>query len=123
MASPDQGSGRNEALTAPFDPESATEEFAKVLHSYQIRYVTGDRYAGEWVAQAFLKRRVTYKQSELPKSGLYVDFLPKLNSRTISIPDIPRLVNQIAALERRTSRDGKDSMTIRQERTTTWQTS
>jgi hypothetical protein len=68
--------------------QSATAEFVKLLQSYSIRYMTGDRYAGEWVAQAFSERHVTYKQSELPKSGLYIDFLPKLNSRTISIPDI-----------------------------------
>ncbi len=46
----------------------------------------------------------------MPKSGLYLDFLLKLNSRTIRLVDNARLVNQIAALERRTSRGGKDSI-------------
>jgi hypothetical protein len=46
----------------------------------------------------------------VPKSGLYLDFLPKLHSRTIRLVDNARLVNQIAALERRTSRGGKDSI-------------
>jgi hypothetical protein len=67
-------------------------------------------YAGEWVRQSFEKRSITYTASELPKSGLYVDFLPKLNSKMIRLVDNPRLVNQIAALERRTSRGGKDSV-------------
>jgi hypothetical protein len=48
--------------------------------------------------------------SDLPKSGLYLDLLPKLNSRMIRLVDNPRLVNQIAALERRTARGGKDSI-------------
>jgi uncharacterized protein (DUF488 family) len=39
-----------------------------------------------------------------------VDLLPKLNSKTIHIPDNPRLVNQIAALERRTARGGRDTI-------------
>lgn len=97
-------------IPAPFDPESATEEFAKVLKSYGVRQVTGDRYAGEWVRQSFQKRGVTYTPSELPKSALYVDLLPKLNARAIRLVDNPRLVNQLAALERRTSRGGKDSI-------------
>jgi hypothetical protein len=97
-------------IPAPFDPESATEEFAKLLKSYSITGVTGDRYAGQWCAQAFQKRGITYTPSEVPKSGLYLDFLPKLNSRTIRLVDNARLVNQIAALERRTSRGGKDTI-------------
>lgn len=97
-------------ILAPFDPESATEEFVGVLKSYQITRVTGDRYAGQWCAQAFQKRGITYVASEVPKSGLYIDLLPKLNSKTIYIPDIPRLVNQIASLERRTARGGRDSI-------------
>jgi hypothetical protein len=49
----------------------------------------------------------------VPKSGLYIDFLhidflPKLNSKMIRLVDNPRVVNQIAALERRTARGGKD---------------
>ena len=97
-------------IAAPFDPESATEEFAKLLKSYGISRVTGDRYAGQWCAQAFQKRGITYEPCDTPKSGLYVDLLPKLNSKTIRLPDIPKLVNQIAALERPTSRGGKDSI-------------
>jgi hypothetical protein len=57
-------------IVAPFDPESATKEFVKLLHSYGLNRVTGDRYAGEWVRQSFEKLRVTYSLSELPKSGL-----------------------------------------------------
>jgi hypothetical protein len=97
-------------ILAPFDPESATDEFARVLKSYSIAAVTGDRYAGQWCAQAFQKRGITYHHSDTPKSGLYLDFLPKLNSKTIRIVDNERVVSQIAALERRTSRGGRDSI-------------
>lgn len=97
-------------IVAPFAPESATDEFARLLRSYGITRVTGDRYAGEWVRQSFEKRQITYFHSEMPKSALYVDLLPKLNSKTIRLVDNARLVNQLAALERRTSRGGKDSI-------------
>jgi hypothetical protein len=31
-------------IVAPFDPDSATEEFAEVPRSYGLRHVTGDRW-------------------------------------------------------------------------------
>jgi hypothetical protein len=97
-------------IVAPFDPESATEEFATVLKSYGLRRVTGDRYAGEWPRQAFRKRGIQYDPSEQPKNALYTDLLPKLNSRTIRLLDNGRSINQLAALERRTARGGKDTI-------------
>ena len=72
--------------------------------------MTGDRYAGQWCAQAFEKRGIHYTHSEAPKSGLYLDLVPKLNARTIRLVDNKRLVNQLAALERKTTRGGKDSI-------------
>lgn len=95
-------------IAAPFDPESATDEFARTLKSYGISRVTGDAYSGHWVRQAFQKRGIDYSLSDLTRSGIYVDFLPKLNAKTVSLLDNARLVNQIAGLERRTSRGGKD---------------
>jgi hypothetical protein len=97
-------------IVAPFNPESATDEFAKTLRGYNISRVSGDRYAGEWPREQFRKRGITYALSEAPKSALYVDLLPRLNSRAIRLVDNARLINQICALERRTSRGGKDSI-------------
>lgn len=97
-------------IPAPFDPESVTDEYAQLIKSYQIARVTGDRYAGQWCQQAFRKRGIEYDPCDTPKSGLYTDLLPKLNSKLIRIPDAPKLVNQLASLERRTARGGRDSI-------------
>jgi hypothetical protein len=97
-------------IPAPFNPESATAEFVGVLESFGIKRIVGDRYAGQWCAQAFERHGIRYEPSDLPKSGLYLDLLPKLNSRTIRLLDIPKAVNQICALERRTARGGRDSI-------------
>lgn len=97
-------------IAAPFDPDSAADEFANLFRLYGITKTHGDRYAAEWCAQAFEKRKIQYRQSELPKSGLYLNLLPHLNSKTIRLLDHPRSINQIAALERRTARGGKDSI-------------
>jgi hypothetical protein len=97
-------------IAAPFDPESVVEEFGTVLKSYQIYQITGDRYAGEWPRQSFRKRGIEYTPSEQPKSALYIDTLPKLNTRSIRLLDITRLVHQLSTLERRTARGGRDSV-------------
>jgi hypothetical protein len=97
-------------IAAPFDPESAANEFAVLFKSYGLSQTTGDRYAAQWSAQSFEKRQIHYRQSELPKSGLYLNLLPHLNSKTIRLLDHLRAVNQIASLERRTARGGKDSI-------------
>jgi hypothetical protein len=72
--------------------------------------VTGDRYAGEWPREQFLKRNVTYVPSERVKSDLYRDALPLLSSRKCQLLDIRRLISQLHGLERRTARGGKDSI-------------
>jgi hypothetical protein len=95
---------------APFDPESTVEEFAALLRSYGVTQVTGDRYSGQWCQQSFEKRKIKYVPSETPKSGLYTDLLPKLMAKRMRLVDNTRLVNQLASLERRTARGGRDSI-------------
>jgi hypothetical protein len=95
---------------APFSPESVVREFADLLGRYGIKAVTGDRYAGEWPAEAFSRHGIKYLPAEQSKSELYVDMLPKLNSGEVELLDIPVLVNQLVGLERRTSRGGRDSI-------------
>ena len=73
-----------------------------------ITKTNGDRYAAAWCSQAFEKRKIAYRHSELPKSGLYLNLLPHLNGKTIRLLDHPRSINQICSLERRTSRGGRD---------------
>jgi len=97
-------------IPAPFDPEAAVEELAQFLRPYKVTETTGDRYAAAWVTTAFARHRIKYKHSELNRSQLYLELLPRLNSRTIKLLDHPRAVNQICQLERRTARGGRDSI-------------
>jgi hypothetical protein len=53
---------------------------------------------------------VTYEASAAPKSDLYRDLLPLINSARIELLDHPRLIGQLCGLERRTARGGKDSI-------------
>ncbi len=95
---------------APFNPEEAVHEFASLLASYRITRVVGDRYAGEWPREQFRKRSIDYELSPKPKSDVYKDLLPALNSGKLDLLDSPRLVHQLVSLERRTARGGRDSI-------------
>lgn len=95
---------------APFAPDEVTREFATLLKTYGLSSVTGDRYAGMWPTERFRVHGVTYNVAESPKSDLYRDLLPLLNSERVELLDLPRLANQFRGLERRTSRGGKDSI-------------
>jgi hypothetical protein len=95
---------------APFSPPAIVSELSQVLQQYHLRRCTGDRYAAAWVVEAFRAVHITYEHSELTRSECYLELLPLLNSRRISLLDNARCVNQIANLERRTARSGRDSI-------------
>lgn len=94
----------------PFSPEGVVAEFCKTLHAYGIQRVTGDRYAGEWPREQFRKLGIAYDLSEKPKSAIYQDLVPTINSAKVTLLDEPRLINQLVGLERRTARGGRDSI-------------
>ena len=94
----------------PFSPEGVVEEFAALLKEYRISEVTGDRYSGEWCREQFKKRGINYQVADRPKSDIYRDCLPLLNSGRIELPDNDQLQREFIGLERRTSRAGKDSI-------------
>ena len=94
----------------PFSPEDVTQEFAAFLKSYGISAVCGDRYAGEWPREAFRKHGIKYEPATKPKSDLYRDLLPLLNSERADLLDNDRLVVQLVGLERRAARGGRDSI-------------
>jgi hypothetical protein len=67
-------------------------------------------YGGEFVSERFMKLGVTYRLSERSKSDIYRELLLLLNSKRVELPDLPRLSAQLAGLERRTARGGRDSI-------------
>jgi len=94
----------------PFSPEGVVGEFSDLVRGYGLSRVRGDRYAGEWPREAFRRHGLTYEPSMKPKSDIYVDLLPLVNSGRAGLLDDPRLVHQLASPERRTSRSGRDSV-------------
>ena len=95
-------------VKAPFNPTSATEQMAATLKAYGLRATVGDRYAAEWVVDAFAKCGIKYQHSERDRSAIYLDVLPMFTSGCVRLLDNPRLTTQFASLERKTSSSGKD---------------
>lgn len=56
------------------------------------------------------KQGVTYKPSDKPKSDIYRELLPLVNSGRAELLDNKKLRAQLEGLERRTARGGKDSI-------------
>ena len=95
----------------PFDPKNVTLEHAALCKCYCIREVTGDKYAREWVVGAWREAGITYTNSDLTASELYLECLPLFMRGLIRLPDHPALLRELRLLERIPSRTGRDQVT------------
>jgi len=93
----------------PFNPSTVVKEFSEVLKSYRCSSVTGDRYSGEWCSSSFVKEGITYKNSELSKSDIYLEFLPVVMQGQVELLDHRQQTSEFRQLERRTGK-GKDTI-------------
>ena len=94
----------------PFSPDAVAKEFAELLSAYGLSTVTGDRYGGEWPRERFKQHGITYQPSERSKGEIYGAFLPLLNAGRAELLDIAQLATELAGLERRTARGGRDTI-------------
>ena len=99
---------RLEERRPPFGPQDVINEFSEIVKEYGIHEITGDRYAGEFVTQGFRKNGITFKNSELDKSSIYLEFEPMLAQGQAELLENERLRQQLRGLERRTRSGGKD---------------
>ena len=95
----------------PFQPKVVVKEFSETLRAYGISEIESDRYAAEWVSEAFRDNEIEVKNSELSASEIYLSFLPLMANGTIELLDNKRLKSQLAGLERKVRPGGKDSIT------------
>lgn len=98
------------AVRPPFDPSAVVAEFAALLKTYGCHNVVGDRYAGQWVVEAFSKEGIGYMHSERSKSEIYLEALPLFAQGRVQLPDHRVLIVELLQLERQTARGGRDSV-------------
>jgi hypothetical protein len=94
----------------PFSPEDACRQFAAEMKRYSVTVAFSDAYAGEWPREQFAKLGIMVQPSPLTRSELYLELVPAVNSGGCELLDLPRAVNQLADLERRTGASGRDSV-------------
>lgn len=94
----------------PFSPELVVGDFVRELKRYGVTTAFSDRYGGEWVVEAFRKFGVTVTPSELTRSEIYLESVAAINSGQVALLDHPRMLGQLAGLERRVGRSGKDAV-------------
>src|SRR5262249_32996780 len=73
-----------------FSPSAVIAELVVVLKSYRIWQISGDHYAGEFPRELFRQHGISYEVCKWPKSDLYRDLLPLLNSGRIVLPRTER---------------------------------
>ena len=97
----------------PFSADQVTEEFADIAKAYGCTEVTGDYFGGGWPTERWAANGVTYNRSKRTSSEVFIDSLVLFTSGRASIPsgeENKRLHSQLASLERRTHRGGKDAV-------------
>ncbi len=87
-------------IKPPFNSIAATEQVAATLKSFNCNKTVGDKYAANWVVDAFKQCGITYEHSERDRSQIYLDTLPLFTSGRVKLLDNPRLIHQFASLER-----------------------
>jgi hypothetical protein len=87
----------------PFSPNEVAREMAKILRQYRLSSVQGDHYSAGFVVGIFAECSVQYQHSYRDRSAIYADLIPLFTSGNARLLDVPRGVQQLAALERRTT--------------------
>jgi hypothetical protein len=98
------------ATPAPFDPGEVVRQYSMLLRDYRIREIVGDNYSAAWAQEDFRKAGIRYRVSPRPKSQIYLEALPLFTRGEVELPDDRRLLVELAGLERRTARGGRDSV-------------
>lgn len=93
-----------------FDPQQVTADYAALLREYRIGSVTGDNYASQWVQGAWRDTGISYVQSDIPKSQIYLESLPLFTRGLVRLPDQPKLLRELRLLERTAHRGGRESV-------------
>lgn len=99
-----KGWGRVRGQT--IDLKGVVAEIAEIVRRYGLSSVRGDRYAGQWVRQAFEAHGIRYADTE-EKSKAYLELEPLFAQGTIEILDHAQLTRELKTLERRARPGGK----------------
>lgn len=82
-------------------------DIARILKTYGLSEVSGDRYAAGWVRGAFQEQGIDYRDAPKSKSEVYLEVEPLFAQGRIELLDHPQLIRELKILERRPRAGGK----------------
>jgi hypothetical protein len=90
-------------IRAPFNTTEAVGQVVDVLRSYHLTSTMGDDHAKGWVIAELQRHRIGFepRPPKMDRSALYLETLPFYSAGRVRLLDVPRLVSQYTALERR----------------------
>jgi hypothetical protein len=95
----------------PFNPSAVIkDEISPLVRSYGASSGVGDRYASQFTIEAFAAAGIEYVVSRRDRSQAYLDFLPLMTAGRVRLLDNPKLISQLAGLERITNSSGRDKI-------------
>ena len=100
--------GRGRVGTQAPDLAGVVAEYAAILDRYGCSSVVGDKYAGQWVRQAFADVGIQYRDVDQDRSSYYLEVEPLFSQGRIDVLDHPTLVRELRFLERRPRAGGVD---------------
>lgn len=97
----------------PFNASDVTAEVAAIARAYRCHEVISDGFSSGYLRAELLRHGVGHRISEFNKSELYLASLPMLTSRRVRLPDLKFVVDEFAALERKSGSAGHDRIDAR----------
>jgi hypothetical protein len=92
--------GWDKRRTGHVDLRDIVRQISEIVKRYSIKSVIGDRYAAQWVRQAFQDHGVRYEDAP-DKATAYVNVEPLFAQGRIHLLDSPTLVRELKNLEHR----------------------
>ena len=89
------------------DLTGVVTEIAAILTRYRVNRVATDRYAGQWVTQAFSQVGIRCEQSPMVTSSALLEMEPLLAEGRLDLLDHAPLIKELRTLERRLRAGGK----------------
>jgi len=89
------------------DLEAMVREMVEILVRYNLRSITGDKYAAGWTRARFEAEGVVYEDAPKTKSEAYLEAEPLFASGRIDILDHPEQARELKQLERRARAGGR----------------
>ena len=97
-------------IDPPFVRVAMVAELAALAKRYRVHRVTGDQWDGVMHAHAWREHGYRYEPAPRNKSMLYLDAMPRIVEGSVVLPDVERLHDELAGLERRTMRNGREAV-------------